>query len=305
MMEADRVYDIAIVGAGPAGLSAAVNAAIRRKDVLVLAKSEVSYRLGKAPKVDNYLGMMDISGQDMYKAFLRHAQMFGINVNIESVTNILPGDSSFGLLTDKGYYRSKSLILAIGIPEKADIEGEARLLGRGVSYCATCDGPLYKGKSVAVIGYTNEAEEEVEYLCEVAGAVYYLPQYKADEDRLHQISSKSAAAFSVLTGKPLSIEGEDSVSRLVYGSKGKQEKAVDVEGVFVLRPAVPVESLLPGLKTENGAIVVARDMSTNIRGAFAAGDCTGAPWQIAKAVGEGQVAALSAVKYLSELGAEE
>lgn len=299
-MSSDRVYDMAIVGAGPAGLSAAINATIRRKDVLVLAKTDMSYRLGKAPKVDNYLGMMDISGPDMYKAFVGHARKFDIDISIEGVTNILPGDASFDLLTDKGYHRSRSLVLAIGTPEKADIDGEARLLGKGVSYCATCDGPLYKGKDVAVIGYTPQAEEEVEYLCEIARTVYYLPQYKIDTGELERLGCKSSA-LSMLEGKPLVIEGEDRVSRLVHGRKGTQEQAVDVDGVFVLRPAVPVESLLPGLKTEDGAIAVARDMSTSIPGAFAAGDCTGAPLQIAKAVGEGQIAALSAVKYLSAL----
>lgn len=299
-MSSDRVYDIAVVGAGPAGLSAAINAAIRRKDVLVLAKSDMSYSLSKAPKVDNYLGMMDISGPDMYKAFVAHARKFDININIESVTNILPGDVSFDLLTDKGYYRSRSLVLAIGVPQKADIDGEAHLLGKGVSYCATCDGPLYKGKDVAVIGYTPQAEEEVEYLCEIARTVYYLPQYKIDSDRAEQLTAKSAA-LSMLAGKPLAIEGEGHVSGLMYGRKGKEELTVGVDGVFVLRPAVPVETLLPGLETEDGAIVVARDMSTSVRGAFAAGDCTGAPLQIAKAVGEGQIAALSAVKYLSTL----
>jgi thioredoxin reductase (NADPH) len=300
-MSGDRIYDIAVVGAGPAGLSAAINAVIRRKDIVVLSSSDSSYRLGKAPKVENYLGMMDMSGVDMYQAFLRHVRTFGIDVNVESVTNIMPGDSMFSLLTDKGYYQSRSVVLAVGMPEKADIEGESRLLGRGVSYCATCDGPLYRGKDIAVIGYMPQAEEEVEFLCEMAKSVSFLPQYAIDQERVERLSARSVAAFRVLSGKPVSIVGEERASKLVYGRKGHEEQSVDVDGVFILRPAVPVDTLLPGLRTEDGAIWVARDMATSVRGAFAAGDCTGSPWQIAKAVGEGQIAALSAVRYLSEI----
>lgn len=263
-MSGDRVYDIAVVGAGPAGLSAAINAVIRRKDIIVLSSADSSYRLGKAPRVENYLGMMDISGVDMCQAFLRHARTFEINVSIESVTNIMPNESSFGLLTDKGYYQSRSVVLAVGMPEKADIEGESRLLGQGVSYCATCDGPLYRGRDIAVIGYTPQAEEEVEYLCEIAKSVRYLPQYKMDPERVDRLSARSVAAFAMLSGKPVSIVGEERVSKLVYGRKGQEEQSVDVEGVFVLRPAVPVDTLLPGLRTEEGAIWVARDMATSV-----------------------------------------
>ncbi len=300
-MDSDRIYDIAVVGAGPAGLSAAVNAVIRRKDTLVLSRTDLSHRLKSAPKIDNYLGMNEVSGTDMNQAFLRHARALNIDVSIESVTNVVPGGETFGLLTDKGYYQSRSVILAVGIPVVADIKGESGLLGRGVSYCATCDGPLYRGKDVAVIGYTDQAEEEVEFLCEVAQSVHYLPQYRIDADRKERLMAISGGRLTILNGKPVAIDGEDSVTGLVYSPGGEEEQLVGASGVFVLRAAVPLESLMPGLEMADGAIKVARDLSTSVPGAFAAGDCTGAPWQIAKAVGEGQVAALSAVRYLSSL----
>ena len=300
-MDSDRIYDIAVVGAGPAGLSAAVNAVIRRKDTLVLSRTDLSHRLKSAPKIDNYLGMNEVSGTDMNQAFLRHARALNIDVSIESVTNVVPGGETFGLLTDKGYYQSRSVILAVGIPVVADIKGESGLLGRGVSYCATCDGPLYRGKDVAVIGYTDQAEEEVEFLCEVAQSVHYLPQYRIDADRKERLMAISGGRLTILNGKPVAIDGEDSVTGLVYSPGGEEEQLVGASGVFVLRAAVPLESLMPGLEMADGAIKVARDLSTSVPGAFAAGDCTGAPWQIAKAVGEGQVAALSAVRYISSL----
>ena len=300
-MDSDRIYDIAVVGAGPAGLSAAVNAVIRRKDTLVLSRTDLSHRLKSAPKIDNYLGMNEVSGTDMNQAFLRHARALNIDVSIESVTNVVPGGETFGLLTDKGYYQSRSVILAVGIPVVADIKGESGLLGRGVSYCATCDGPLYRGKDVAVIGYTDQAEEEVEFLCEVAQSVHYLPQYRIDADRKERLMAISGGRLTILNGKPVAIDGEGSVTGLVYSPGGEEEQLVGASGVFVLRAAVPLESLMPGLEMADGAIRIARDLSTSVPGAFAAGDCTGAPWQIAKAVGEGQVAALSAVRYLSSL----
>lgn len=300
-MDSDRVYDIAVVGAGPAGLSAAVNAVIRRKDTLVLSRTDISHRLKSAPKVDNYLGLNDVSGIDMSQAFLRHARALNIDVSIESVTNIVADGRTFGLLTDKAYYRSRSVILAVGIPVNADIEGESGLLGKGVSYCATCDGPLYRGKDVAVIGYTAQAEEEVEFLCEVAQSVHYLPQYPLDTGREEQLMAVGKGRLTILSGKPVAIEGEDSVTGLAYSPGEGEGQLVKADGVFVLRAAVPLESLMPELEMADGAIRVARDLSTSVPGAFAAGDCTGAPWQIAKAVGEGQVAALSAVRYLSSL----
>jgi thioredoxin reductase (NADPH) len=300
-MDSDRVYDIAVVGAGPAGLSAAINAVIRRKDTLVLSRTDISHRLKSAPRVDNYLGMNEVSGTDMNQAFLRHARAFNIDVSIESVTNIVPGGGTFGLLTDKAYYQSRSVILAVGIPVAADIKGESGLIGKGVSYCATCDGPLYRGKDVAVIGYTEQAEEEVEYLCEVAQSVHYLPQYRIDTDRRERLMAVSGGRLTILSGKPAAIEGEDNTTGLVYSPGGEEEQLVRADGVFILRAAVPLESLMPGLEMSDGAIKVARDLSTSVPGAFAAGDCTGVPWQIAKAVGEGQVAALSAVRYLSSL----
>ncbi|NLU41735.1 MAG: NAD(P)/FAD-dependent oxidoreductase, partial [Firmicutes bacterium] len=236
-MDSDRVYDIAVVGAGPAGLSAAINAVIRRKDTLVLSRTDMSHRLKSAPKVENYLGLNEVSGTEINQAFLRHARALNIDVSIESVTNIVPGGETFGLLTDKTYYQSRSVILAVGIPVVADIKGESGLLGKGVSYCATCDGPLYRGRDVAVIGYTDQAEEEVEFLCEIAQSVHYLPQYQIDTDRKERLMAISGGRLTILSGKPVAIEGEDSVTGLVYSPRGEEEQLVRAGGVFILRAA--------------------------------------------------------------------
>jgi thioredoxin reductase (NADPH) len=164
--------------------------------------------------------------------------------------------------------------------------GERDFLGRGVSYCATCDAMFYKDKNVAVISYTKEGEHEAKYLGELCRQVYYLPQYKGDLPRFLD-------NVQVVNDKPRAIKGDSQVEELAT-----EQGSLAVDGVFVLRQSDPVENILPGLELDGEVIRVNRDMSTSIPGVFAAGDCTGKPWQIAKATGEGLVAVLSAIGYL-------
>ena len=184
-------------------------------------------------------------------------------------------------------YEATTVILATGMEYTKPIKGEEELIGKGVGYCATCDAPLYKGKTVTIIGYNKEAEEEANYVSELAGKVYYIPMYEADVN--------VADSVEVLREKPVSVEGSLKVQELVT-----DRNRYDVDGVFFLRESVSPAQLVPGLKIEDNHIAVDRQMRTNLAGCFACGDAVGAPYQYIKSAGEGNVAALSAVAYLAE-----
>ena len=284
---ANPVYDIAIVGGGPAGLSAALTGRIRNKKILLFEHMGFSPKLTKAHIVVNYLGMPQVTGQGMMQQFAAHCMAHKPELVKEKVTNVYPGEEVFTLLTPTTTYEAKAVILATGVVATALFAGERDFLGRGVSYCATCDGMLYRDKDVAVISYTEEGEHEADYLGEMCRTVYYLPQYKE--------VPKVRSNINVVKGRPKSIHGDVAVEKLTIGAE-----ELKVHGVFIIRQSDPVENLLPGLELEGEVIKVNRDMSTSVPGVFAAGDCTGKPWQIAKAVGEGLTAVLSAISYLEK-----
>ena len=156
-------------------------------------------------------------------------------------------------------------------------------LGKGVSYCATCDGMLYRGKTVVLIGQTQEAEEDLRFLSQLCQKVYYLPEYSGFENILENVT--------VIKGKALSIEGEEQVSGFVTDTQ-----KYSCDGVFIIRQSVPLGALIYGLEINNGHIQVNQAMQTNLSGVFAAGDCVGLPYQVSKAVGEGLIAAQQAAK---------
>ncbi|HHV57730.1 MAG TPA: NAD(P)/FAD-dependent oxidoreductase [Firmicutes bacterium] len=287
-MEHDKLYDLAVVGCGPAGLSAAINAAIRRKDLIILGSEFCSPKLHKAPRIDNYLGLPGVGGEELRQAALKHVARFGLRVEPARVEAIIPLGDRFQLLTRTSLYEAKAAVLATGVVEVATLPGEEDFLGRGVSYCATCDGPLFGGQPVAVVSDIVEGEEEANYLADVAAEVYYLPLYKR--------SYKLNAKVTVLPARPRAIHGLTGVE----GLELTDGTVLSVKGVFIIREATNPNRLVPGLDLNGTAIRVDREQRTNIPGLFAAGDCTGRPFQLAKAVGEGQVAALSAVRYLDQ-----
>lgn len=278
-------YDIAIVGSGPAGLSAAINAKIRNKSIIVFGSKDLSTKLVKAPKINNYLGLPDISGSRLKHEFEKHMKHMDIEINYERINAIYAMGDYFALMVNEKLYEAKAVILATGVEYTKSIKGEDEFLGRGVGYCATCDAPLYKGKKVAIIGYNSEAEEDANFVSEIAENTYYIPMYKG--------SLKLSKNVEIIEDRPLEIQGNSLVDSLVLKS-GK----LSVDGVFVMKSSVPPGQLVPGLEIEEGHIKVDRNMKTNIEGCFAAGDCIGKPYQYIKAAGEGQVAALNAVSYL-------
>lgn len=277
-------YDIAIIGTGPAGLSAALTAKIRNKKILLLGSADLSEKVEKAHTVQNYLGLPAVSGADMQQAFLQHIRQMDITITEKKVNTIYPMGDFFGIQMGMEMAQADAVILATGVTADKPYLGENELLGKGVSYCATCDAPLYRGRTVAVIGFGPKEEEEAAFLAEVAEKVYYFPMYKGD---IH-------ANVTVVREKPEAILGEEKVQSVRTAS---QEYPVD--GVFVLRESILPEHLLKGLQLEGNRVVVNLNMETNIPGCFACGDLAGKPYQYIKAAGQGNVAALSAVEYLA------
>lgn len=279
-------YDIAIIGSGPAGLSAALNAKIRNKSFVIFGNDNLSEKLEKAPKVNNYLGFSQGTGKDLADDFRKHLERLEIKITPERVNNIYAMGDYFTLMVNQKMYEARSVILATGIEYTRPLKGEEEFLGKGVGYCATCDAPLYKGKKVTIISYTKEGEEEANFVSELASEVFFIPMYKGDY--------KLNENITIVDDKPIEIVGDLKVSKVILNG-GKE---IETDGVFVLKNAVPPTELVPGLEMEDGHIKVDRLMKTNIKGCFAAGDCVGKPYQYIKSAGEGNVAALSAASYL-------
>ena len=280
-------YDIAIIGSGPAGMEAAITAKIRNKNIIFLSSNNSSEKVGKAHLFENYLGLPNISGDDLNEAFLEHLKSLDIEIIPAKVTNIYDMGDYFNIQAETEIYVAKSVILATGVNFGRPYENENKFLGRGVSYCATCDGNLYKNKNIAVIGASPKEEKEANYLAELASSIIYIPLYKD----VINLSSK----IEVVREIPTSIEGNIKVSKL------KTDKSeYEVEGIFILRDAISPKNLVPGLVTDEDRVVVDRNMATNIKGLFACGDIVGRPYQAIKAAGEGNIAALSAVEFIDE-----
>ncbi|KZL93228.1 NAD(P)/FAD-dependent oxidoreductase [Clostridium magnum] len=282
-------YDIAIVGSGPAGLSAAINAKIRNKNIIIFGNKNLSSKVEKAPKVNNYLGFYEITGTELRDQFQKHINSMNIDITTERINTIYAMGEYFALAVNEKMYEAKAIILATGIEYTKPLKGEEEFLGRGVGYCATCDAPLYKGKVVTIIGYNREAEEEANYVSELAEKIFYVPMYKAEYNL-------KRGNIEILKDKPLEIQGDDRVRNVIL-----KNETIATDGVFVLKDSVAPNQLVPGLLVENDHIKVDLNMSTNIKGCFAAGDCTGKPYQYMRAAGQGQVAALNAVSYLDSL----
>lgn len=287
-------YDIAIVGSGPAGLSAAINAKIRNKNIIVFGNDNLSNKLVKAPSIDNYLGYYDISGADLKSKFEEHIKNMEIEIVSKKINNIYAMGEYFALMSGNDMFEATTVILATGVEYGKPIKGEEEFLGRGVGYCATCDAPLYKDKKVAIIGYNEESEEEANFLNEIASKTYFIPMYK--KESLMRSSYALDESIEVINDRPVQIHGENLVNKVAF-----KEKEIDVDGVFVIKDSASPKALVPGIETEGAHIKVDINMNTSIKGCFAAGDCAGKPYSYIKAAGQGQIAAINAVSYLDKL----
>ena len=281
VQEETPLFDIAVIGAGPAGYSAAINARKREKTVAVIG-SHTGW-LSRAEMIDNYPGMPGVSGQQLLGAMRDQAVKMGAKTMPGVVHQIIPMGDTFALSLGADFIEAKRIILCTGAAQPRLLPGEEKLLGRGVSYCGTCDGMLYRGKDVAVIAQSREAVHEANFLAGLCRSVVYFGD--ADNGLSPQVIVRNE--------KPAAILGDSRVTGLAAGG---EEFLFD--GVFIFREAMALSSLIPGVETDGAFIRVNRNMETSLPGVYAAGDCTGLPLQVAKAVGEGCTAALAAAKTL-------
>ena len=280
------LYNVAIIGAGPAGCSAAVTAAARNLSTLVFDTGDFGMALRKSSLIKNYLGLPDVSGEALMNTFVNHMKAGKPELISHKVLNILPMKGHYFLATPGGIYEAETVLLCLGVRHGKALAGEKEFLGKGVSYCATCDGSFYKGKTIGVVTTLPSAWEEIKFLAGLGRQVKVWATYGRPEQGPDNVLW--------MPGKPLSVEGDGKAAALKT-DRGSEP----VDGLFILKETDPVEKLLPGLALDGQFIRVDRTMATNLPGVYAAGDCTGLPWQINKAAGEGQVAVLSAASYLA------
>ena len=284
-------YDIAIIGTGPAGVSAALTAKNRNKSILLQGSRRMSEKVAKAHEIRNYPGLPFVKGEELAAAFRDQLDRMEIPVTESRIGAVYAMGDYFALQAGEEMLEAKTVILATGVVMAKTLPGEEELLGRGVSYCATCDAPLYRGRTAAVIGYSPREETEAAFLAGVCSKVIYFPMY-AESTELPQ-------TVEVIREKP------EGILKAETGFKVKTaESEYPADGVFVLREAVAPGQLVPGLETDGAHVKVNRKMETNLPGVFACGDLAGTPYQYVKAAGEGNIAAISAAAYIDKKAKE-
>lgn len=301
------MYDLIIIGAGPAGLTAAIYASRYRINHLVLGTPAAS-ALWQAHLIENWPGQKSISGKDLVQLFAEQAQGLGSEMREESVQKLMNTGEVFSVVTDRGTYETKSVLIASGAKErKLDIPGEEEFIGRGVSYCATCDGAFFKNKVVAVIGGGNSATLAALMLAEHSAQVYLInknPEFAAEPIRMEKVAAE--AKITVMTNTRIrAIAGDQKVEKIQVEQDGVL-KEIATDGVFVEIGSVPNSVLFQDLGltlNEKGAMVVDAGGATNVPGVFAAGDITtgsNGVRQILSAAAEGMLAATSAYQYIKQ-----
>ena len=303
------MYELIIIGAGPAGMTAAVYAARKKLDTLLLSKD-----LGGQPNltagIENYMGYQFIEGPELMQKFEQQLKQFPIEVKIgDGAVSISRRDGGFEVRTEKGEtYHGRAAIIATGKrPRPLNVPGEERLRGRGVTYCAICDGPLFEGMKVAIVGGGNSALEATDDMIKIGEHVYLVSLTPLTADRVLIDKVKRAANLTIFTEhETLEIMGDNFVSGIkIRDIKSGEVRSLEVGGVFVEIGLIPNSELAKGLVNLNrlGEIEVNCACETGAPGLYAAGDVTDVPEkQIVVAAGEGAKAALQAHRYLQRLG---
>ena len=301
MTESATLYDVIIIGGGPAGLSAAMYAARTQLKTVVLDKNPTAGALGTTNKIENYPGIKQkMKGSELLSLFRDQAQSFGAHIIQVQATGVNLGGDTKEVMTADTVYRGKTVIIATGaMGRNPTIKGEASFMGRGVSYCATCDAPFFKGKDIAVVGAPEEILEELDTLVKFARTIYIISK-KAPE----HLKTMESDQIKVMSGhRVVQILGNTVVESIKVA--GPESDEIKVSGVFLyLHGNKPVSDFLYGTvdTTADGCIIVNKeDMSTSVDGVYAAGDVTCKKFrQVIIAAAEGCTAALSAEKYINK-----
>ncbi len=298
------MFDIIIVGQGPAGFTAGIYAGRRKMKTLIIG-DKLGGQLAMASEIENYPGFKSIQGFELILKMKEQVENIGIEIKNEEVKQIFKKEEYFEIITEKNKYNTKTIILAIGLaPRRLAIQGEERLVGKGVSYCANCDAPLYKDKTVAVVGGGNSALDAAELLSKIAKKVYLIhrrQEFKAFEALIDEVKSKNNIEM-VLNSVVDEIIGEKKVEKIkIKNIVNKEEKIIDIDGIFIEIGRIAHTDIIADLVKldEKKQIIVDEKCQTNVEGIFAAGDVTQVPFkQITIACGQGTIAALAAYQYL-------
>jgi NADH-dependent peroxiredoxin subunit F len=301
------IYDLVIIGAGPAGVTAAIYAARQKLNLLVISKEMGGQIAKKTVDIENYPGFDKISGPNLIKTFEEQLKTNKVEIVFSEILKIEKKDSKFILSNELGEkYESLSVIIATGAdPRPLEVEGEKEFIGKGVSYCALCDGPIFRDKTVAVIGGGNSGLETALFLSNYVKKIYILEFgkiIKADEKN-QKLIAKTKKAEIITNAKVLKIEGDKFVKSLSYQDVStNEEKKLDIDGIFVeigYSPATAFVKELVDFSERDEIITDLESYATRTEGLFAAGDCNKGKYkQIIAAAGEGAKAALAAYDYL-------
>lgn len=304
-----QFYDVIIIGSGPAGLTAALYLGRAGQKCVVLEKDFVGGYTAKIAHIENYPGYETINGMDLTQIMAKQAEKFGATIvyPVEVVDMELKGEVK-RVRTREDVYEAHAVIIAIGVArKKLDVPGAKEYLGKGVSYCATCDGMFFKGKIVAVVGAEDEAAEEAHHLADLADKVTLIPHKAPDivEAVMSRLRSKPNVEIRPIT-KIHSIVGDELVTGLKVIHDGIEE-VIPLDGVFIAMGSTPISNLIMkagGHADDRGCLIVDRHQRMNLDGVFAAGDCTCGGMQIVAAAGEGSVAGMRAASYVRKIKAK-
>ncbi len=302
-----ETYDLAIVGGGPGGLSAAVYAMRARMKTVMLERAGLGGQIATTDIIENYLGFPSLSGPELVAHFEKHAQSVELPIKYSMVQKITKEGDIFTLDLGGETISAKSVIVSSGAePRRVGVPGEAEFIGRGVSTCGTCDGPFYRNQEIAIVGGGDTATKESIYLSKIAKKVYLV--HRRGQLRAEKVLQERALARPNIEflwyHHPLEIQGDKSgVTKLLIESVEKKEpRTLDVTGVFVFVGTTPNTGFVDCEKDEQGFIKVDERMESSIPGLFAVGDCRVTPLrQVAVSVGDGAIAATMAEEYVSEL----
>ena len=292
--------DVTIIGAGPAGLTAATYLARSSKSFVLIDKDAPGGRLNTLPEIENYPGFKSVSGMELANAFIDSASALGVETTYGNVMSVYKENDRFVTKTDMESYESLAVIVATGITFAPTIKGEKEFLGKGVSYCATCDGRFFKGKNMAVYGNGDEAIQEALYLAPLSSKLFFIcPNKIKGNDKLVS-ALRYLNNVGILEDSSLDeISGESKVSSILVN-----DKVIDVEAVFPLNGPKSASGFLSnlGLELNKGFIKANSEQETSVPGLYAAGDILDKKLrQVVTAAGEGALAATSAIKYLNEM----
>jgi len=304
------MYDLIIIGGGPAGLTAGIYAVRSGLETLILERSEISGQIALADIVENYPGFPSISGLELMEKYRSHAQEAGVKTKITDVLSVRSEREKKIVSTDSGDLEAKAVIIATGAnPKRLNVPGETELISKGVSYCALCDGPFFRNKTVVVVGGGNSAITDALFLSKTARKVYLvhrrdrLRAAKVLQDRAFATSNIEFILNSFVQEIVGSSEGVKKVEKIIYKEiKSGENRELVVDGVFIYVGIHPNTEIVNVEKDGEGFIKTSSSLETSERGIYAAGDCRDTSmWQLVAAVRDGALAATAAYEYIESL----